>query len=172
MRYPQIRYLRTAIFDPRQSQPGGSPLDMLVGQYPSPWIFQTTGGGKFIASYEPNGEYGIVPWRLERSLPCSRCGGHRSPPGCSLTGTTQPGKEEVRVRFQFWICSLTLFPYWPRHHPSPDFSRIITWPSKKLQCSLSIIWIDKKTQHNMFFKIWQTTPTIKVLYLTNLPGFL
>ena len=30
MRYPQIRYLRTAIFDPRQSQPGGSPIDMLV----------------------------------------------------------------------------------------------------------------------------------------------
>ena len=30
---PQIRYLRTAIFDPRQSQPGGSPLDMLVDVY-------------------------------------------------------------------------------------------------------------------------------------------
>ena len=26
---PQIRYLRPAIFDPRQSQPGGSPIDML-----------------------------------------------------------------------------------------------------------------------------------------------
>ena len=113
------------------------------------WIFQTIWGGIFFSLYEPNGEYGIVPWRLERSLPCSRCGGHRSPPGCSLTGTTPPRKEEVRVRFWFWTCSLTLFPYWPRHHPSPDFSRIITWPSKKLQCSLSIIWIDKKntTQH-------------------------
>ena len=31
---PQIRYLRTAIFDPRQSQPGGSPIDMLVVHRP------------------------------------------------------------------------------------------------------------------------------------------
>ena len=41
MRYPQIRYLRTAIFDPRQSQPGGSPIDMLV-LYCQPYLIRIT----------------------------------------------------------------------------------------------------------------------------------
>ena len=56
------------------------------------------------------------------------------PPDLQSNSTVLPGQQDQ-------MKELTLFPYWPRHQPSPDFSRIMTLePLTRLSSSSCWAW--------------------------------